>query len=66
MQRPWTHGNRLLGYDPIRRRVWVCGQRVHHGATGILLAVLGAALVAHDWKDRPAWFRPGAQETSRG
>jgi hypothetical protein len=66
MRTPWTHGNRLFGYDPIRRRVWVCGQRVHHGATGIALAALGAALVAHDWKDRPVWFSRGAQETSRG
>ena len=66
MQRPWTHGNRLLGYDPMRRRVWICGQRVHHGATGIVLAALGAALVAHDWKDRPVWFARGAQDVTRG
>ena len=50
----------------MRRRVWVCGQRVHHGATGILLAALGAALVAHDWKDRPVWFARGAQEIVKG
>jgi hypothetical protein len=66
MQTPWTHGNRLIGYDPLRRRVWVCGQRVHHGATGIFLAALGAALVAHDWKDRPVWFARGAQDVSKG
>ena len=41
--RPWTHGNRLIGVDLARRRVWVCGQRVHHGATGILLAAVFAA-----------------------
>ena len=56
-RRPWTHGNRLVGVDLTRRRVWVCGQRVHHGATGIILAAFGAVLVAHDWKDRPLWFR---------
>jgi hypothetical protein len=61
MQTPWTHGNRLIGYDPIRRRVWVCGQRVHHGATGIFLAA-----VAHDWKDPPVWFARGAQDVSKG
>jgi len=66
MQTPWTHGNHLLGYDPMRRRVWVCGQRVHHGATGILLAAFGAALVAHDWKDRPVWFARGTQDVTRG
>ena len=65
MRTPWTHGNRLLGYDPTRRRVWICGQRVHHGATGILLAALGAALVAHDWKDRPVWFSRGAQDVAQ-
>ena len=25
------------------------------------LAALGAALVAHDWKDRPVWFQRGWQ-----
>jgi hypothetical protein len=58
--RPWTHGNRLIGLDPERRRVWIGGQRVHHGLTGLMLAALGAALVAHDWKDRPVWFQRGA------
>lgn len=62
MQRPWTHGNRLFGLDLTRRRVWICGQRVHHGVTGILLAAFGAVLVAHDWKDRLDWFARGAQD----
>ena len=43
-----------------RRRVWVCGQRVHHGLTGVLLAAAGTVLMAHDWKDRPMWFERGA------
>jgi hypothetical protein len=60
MSRPWTHGNRAVGLDLPRRRVWIAGQRVHHGATGVLLAVFGTALMAHDWKDRPVWFRRGA------
>ena len=59
--RPWTHGNRLIGYDPRRRRLWVCGQRVHHGMTGALLAAAGAALMAHDIKDLPMWFQRGSQ-----
>jgi len=62
MRGPWTHGNRLFGIDLDRRRVWVCGQRVHHGATGIMLAAFGAFLVAHDWKDRPVWFARGVQD----
>jgi hypothetical protein len=50
----------VLGLDLTRRRVWVAGQRVHHGATGLLLALFGTVLMAHDWKDRPVWFRRGA------
>jgi hypothetical protein len=61
-RRPWTHGNRVIGFDPVKRRLWLGGQRVHHGATGVLLAALGAVLVAHDWKDRPEWFARGAQD----
>ncbi len=64
--RPWTHGNRLIGVDPMRKRLWIGGQRVHHGATGVALTLLGAALVAHDWKDRPIWFQRGAQSASQG
>ena len=56
------HGNRLIRYDADKRRLWILGQRVHHGPTGIVLAALGAALVAHDWKDRPVWFQRGAQQ----
>jgi hypothetical protein len=33
-------------YDAERRRLWICGQRCHHGATGALLAAAGAAGVA--------------------
>ena len=58
-----------LYYDRHRRRLWIRGQRCHHGATGALLASLGAlamatgsALMAHDWKDRPLWFARGWQE----
>lgn len=78
----WTRGNRLIGYDPERVRLWVGGQRLHHGATGIALAGMTlarllagrqtprqglpwmlacTAMVAHDWKDRAVWFRPGSQ-----
>ena len=57
-----THGIRLIRYDRGNRRLWVLGQRVHHGFIGIVLATLGAVLVAHDWKDRPVWFQRGAQD----
>ena len=79
---PWTVGNRILGVDPQLRRLWVGGQRLHHGLTGLAVAGAGVAqllirrteagralawtlaggvLVAHDWKDRSAWFRRGPQ-----
>ena len=73
----------LIRYDACRRRVWVRGQRLHHGCTGALVtglgvaglaarrvtpkgglewALLGTALMAHDWRDRSVWFERGAQE----
>jgi hypothetical protein len=35
---------RLVEYDALRRRLWILGQRCHHGATGTVVA--GAAFVA--------------------
>jgi hypothetical protein len=29
---------RLVEYDALRRRLWILGQRCHHGATGTLVA----------------------------
>jgi len=75
-----TLPGRLLAYDAAQRRVWIMGQRCHHGATGAVLTVAGVGglalarlrapaviglaaagslLMAHDWKDRAVWFRPG-------
>jgi hypothetical protein len=80
VRRTWEH--HLVDYDPALRRVWIGGQRLHHGATGAAFAVAGVAglaarrlplrdcvpvallgtlLMAHDWKDRGAWFRRGPQ-----
>jgi hypothetical protein len=59
---PWTRGSRLLGYDPDRRRIWVGGQRLHHGATGIALATAGVVgmLRRHRARSRPlAWTLAG-------
>jgi hypothetical protein len=40
--KPWTYGNGMLGFDLKSRRLWIAGQRLHHGATGI--AVIGAGV----------------------
>ncbi len=32
--------NRLVQYDALRRRVWILGQRCHHGATGSVVATV--------------------------
>lgn len=85
--RPMPTRRRFLEYDALRRRLWIGGQRCHHGATGTVvalvaglgvlaghvpvakvgsnprslavLALTGGALMAHDWKDRGAWFERG-------
>jgi hypothetical protein len=80
--KPWKVGNRVLGFDLGQRRLWVGGQRLHHGVTGFAMAgaalaqlaarrsepnraiawvLAGGVLMAHDWKDRGAWFRRGPQ-----
>jgi hypothetical protein len=41
--KPWKVGNRIFGFDPGRRRIWVGGQRLHHGLTGIAVASAGVA-----------------------
>ena len=35
-----AHSFRLYEYDALRRRVWIAGQRLHHGATGSLVAAV--------------------------
>jgi hypothetical protein len=78
--RKYAHG--LLACDFERRRLWICGQRLHHGFTGAALAavgltglaarrftprggaewaLIGTALMAHDWHDRSIWFQRGWQ-----
>lgn len=38
------------------KRVWLYGFRVHHGLVGLVLTVIGVALMAHDFKDRWEWI----------
>lgn len=59
-----SYDRKPIHYDRVRRRLWIFGQRCHHGATGTLLTFWGAvgiALMAHDWKDRAVWFARGWQ-----
>ncbi|MDX6605867.1 MAG: hypothetical protein QOD14_407 [Solirubrobacterales bacterium] len=44
--KPWKVGNRIVGVDPELRRLWVGGQRLHHGLTGIAFATAGLAQLA--------------------
>ena len=38
MEPPLTRqARKLIEYDAVHRRLWVLGQRCHHGATGALL-----------------------------
>lgn len=37
---------RPLHYDAAHRRVWIYGQRCHHGATGLVLAAAGTLALA--------------------
>jgi hypothetical protein len=52
----------VIRYDARRHRIWVGNQRLHHGLTGVVLAVAGVTLMAHDWHDRTHWFQRGTQE----
>ena len=51
----------LIRYDPLKRRVWIVNQRLHHGLTGAMLAAAGMALMVHDWRDRTRWLKRGPQ-----
>jgi hypothetical protein len=37
---------KLVEYDAVQRRLWVFGQRCHHGATGALLTVTALSAFA--------------------
>jgi uncharacterized membrane protein len=62
---------RIVTYDRQQQRIYVLGQRCHHGATGCALvalgvllrgrmrplaALIGGMLVFHDRHDWRAWF----------
>ena len=47
---------KLVEYDALRRRLWIRGQRCHHGATGSVVAALAccAAMIEAARVERPA------------
>lgn len=56
----------IIRQYPQGPRCWIAGYRIHHGATGLALALalhkcrrarwVALALVAHDWHDWRRWF----------
>ena len=47
-----TSLSKLIEYDSIKRRLWILGQRCHHGATGSVVAAEVASGVDAAWLDR--------------
>ena len=39
---------KLVEYDALRRRLWILGQRCHHGATGSLMAAASFVALLSD------------------
>jgi hypothetical protein len=44
---------RLVEYDAFQRRLWIMGQRCHHGATGSVVAALACVGLAVERAGRP-------------
>ncbi len=42
-----AHCLRVFEYDPLHHRVWIFGQRCHHGATGLLVAAIACRGLLH-------------------
>jgi hypothetical protein len=51
-----------MTYDRALKRLYVFGARVHHGAVGVALSVIGLALVIHDRADFPFPLRDRASD----
>jgi hypothetical protein len=43
----------FLHIDHDKRRVYLCGRRLHHGLVGLGAAAIGAVLMLHDRRDFP-------------
>ena len=49
---------KLLEYDSSRRRLWIGGQRCHHGAAGSIVATTACARAVRGGHRTPARDRP--------
>jgi hypothetical protein len=47
--------SKLVEYDGARRRLWILGQRCHHGAAGALVAAAALANLAVDAVSAPVF-----------
>lgn len=56
MSTPRQPPRKLVEYDALQRRLWILGQRCHHGATGSVVAGLAclAAMIQSAKVERPA------------
>jgi hypothetical protein len=50
--------SKIVEYDSIRRRLWILGQRCHHGATGSLVAAIACAGLVVEPAVAPAQLKP--------
>jgi hypothetical protein len=49
-----TSTPKLVEYDALRRRLWILGQRCHHGATGSLVTAAASLVLAVDRTTSPS------------
>lgn len=52
----------MIRWDRQQQQVWFCRQRIHHGAVGVILGVVGLLLAWHDRHDGKVWFRADRYE----
>ena len=46
-----AYSAKVVEYDVFRRRLWICGQRCHHGATGLLVTFIACLGLITDAPD---------------
>jgi hypothetical protein len=52
-----TRRKTIFLFDKKEKKLWVMGQRIHHGAVGFVMALFGIALQIHDIKDLRRWLK---------